>query len=119
MDKLSGYVVVQAVYNGETYKATLTLRKIINGDKYDLIIKPAAISYNSSTNNPSTTNITIEIWKTVADGTRGKEAPPQNYSTYILDGVDTLTSSKLSTFTYSCTNSLHGDITVKIAKDDD
>ena len=119
MSTISGYVVIQADYNGQTYTATLTLKKIIDGDKYDLIIKPSSISYNNTTDTPASTTITIEIWRTSVDGTRIKIAPPQGndgYSTYLLDGTTHLTSSNAASFTYDCDNSARGDITVKIAK---
>lgn len=119
MSTISGYVVIQADYNGQTYTATLTLKKIIDGDKYDLIIKPSSISYNTTTDTPASTTITIEIWRTSVDGTRMKIAPPQGadgYSTYVLDGTRHLTSSNAASFTYNVDNSECGDITVKIAK---
>lgn len=119
MGALSGSVVVQAIYNGETYTATLTLKKIIDGDKYDLIIIPNAISYNNTTDTPNETTITVEIWRTTADGVRENVAPPQGtdgYSTYILDGQSLLTSSNAKKFTYTVDNSEHRDLTVKISK---
>lgn len=119
MSTTSGYVVIQADYNGQAYTATLTLKKIIDGDKYDLIIKPSSISYNTTTDTPANTTITIEIWRTSVDGTRMKIAPPQGtngYSTYVLDGTRHLTSSNAASFTYNVDNSECGDITVKISK---
>lgn len=119
MSAISGYVVIQADYSGQTYTATLTLKKIIDGDKYDLIIRPSSISYNNTTDTPASTTLTIEIWRTSVDGTRMKVAPPQGtdgYSTYVLDGTRLLTSSNAASFTCNVTNSECGDITVKIAK---
>ena len=116
MSAATGSVVVQAVYNSQTYTATLTLKKIVDGDKYDLVITPNAIAYNESTDSPATTAITVEVWRMSADGTRTKAAPPSGYATYLLDGSTQLTYSAASSFTYTSDNSARGSITVKIAK---
>lgn len=68
-----GKVVVCATYGGNTYTATLTLKKLRTPAKYDLVIKPAALSYNSSTNlinGASSANVVVEIWRTAQDGSR-------------------------------------------------
>ena len=119
MSAMSGKVVVEASYNGSSYQAILTLKKIIDGDKYELIINPAAISYNKTTDTPSTTTVTVETWRTTADGVREKYAPPQGYSIYLLDSGNNslIGSSSAYSFTQSIDNSaIRGDIIVKIAQ---
>lgn len=116
MSAASGSVVVQAVYKGQTYTATLTLKKNVDEDKYDLVITPSSIAYNATTDTPATTVITVQVWRMSADGTRALAAPPSGYATYLLDGNTQLTYSAASSFTYTVDNSERGDITVKIAK---
>lgn len=121
MNAATAKITVQGVYtdgHGQTHTKTavLTLKKIIDGDKYDLVITPNAIAYNASTDTPATTTITVEVWRMAVDGTRTKAAPPTGYATYLLDGTTQLKSSSASSFTYEVDNSARGDITVKIAK---
>ena len=121
MDKSSGFVVLQAIYNGITYSATLTLKKIIDGDKYALIIRPNAISYNNSTNNPPTTTLDVEVWCTSVDGVREKTRPSlAGYTTYVIgrntNGNTLITSNTQASFSVSINNSQYDDITIKIAK---
>ena len=116
MSAASGSVVIQAIYKNVTYTATLTLKKIVDGDKYDLVITPSSIAYNATTDTPATTQITVQVWRMSADGTRTMAAPPSGYATYLLDGSTQLTYSAASSFTYDVDNSARGDITVKIAK---
>lgn len=116
MSAASGSVVVKAVYKTQTYTATLTLKKIVDGDKYDLVITPSAIAYNATTDTPAATVITVQVWRVSADGTRALASPPSGYATYLLDGSAQLMYSDESSFTYTADNSARGDITVKIAK---
>lgn len=121
MNKSSGFVVLQAIYNGITYSATLTLKKIIDGDKYALIVRPNAISYNESTNTPATTTLDIEVWCTSVDGVREKTRPSlAGYTTYVIgrntNGNTLITSNTQASFSVSINNSQYDDITIKIAK---
>lgn len=121
MTAATGKVTAQATYtdahgNKHVKSAALTLKKLVDVDKYDLVITPNAIAYNKSTDSPAKTVITIEVWRLTVDGVREKAAPPTGYATYLLDGTTQLTSSAANSFTYTSTNKDRSDITVKIAK---
>lgn len=66
-------IVVRATYNSKTYDKTLTIKKLRGVDKYDLVISPAALTYNSSTaltNGVSKATVEVRIWRTAQNGTR-------------------------------------------------
>lgn len=117
MSAVSGKVIIKATYGGSDYYATLTLKKIVNGDKYDLLIEPNAIAYNSTTDTPDKTTLSISVYKTsVSSGggvTRVLSAPPSGYAVY-ANGTPLTTSA---TGKYSCTtdNSEISEVQVKIA----
>lgn len=74
MSAMSGSVTVQATYtdtkgNTHTKYDVLTLKKIIDGDKYDLVIEPNAIPYNIS-ETWSNKTISIKANRLSADGTK-------------------------------------------------
>lgn len=72
MSATNGYVLVRATYNGSTYDAKLTLKKLVGTVKYDLWCSPSSISYNSSTDAGKTFTIKIHVYKTGIDGVRTK-----------------------------------------------
>lgn len=45
----SGYVVIQATYNGRSYYARFTLKKLVDTEKYMLDVTPSSIGYNLTT----------------------------------------------------------------------
>lgn len=66
-------VVVKATYNSKTYTATLTIKKLKGVDKYDLVIKPSALTYNQTTqkvNGATSVTVAVEVWRTAQNGTR-------------------------------------------------
>lgn len=66
-------VVVRATYNSKTYDKDLTIKKLRGVDKYDLVVKPAALTYNSTTglvNGSSSVTVRCEIWRTAQNGDR-------------------------------------------------
>ena len=66
-------VVVMATYNSKNYMSKLTIKKLRGIDKYDLVISPAALTYNTSTglvNGISKAQVTVQIWRTAQNGTR-------------------------------------------------
>lgn len=68
-------IVVNANYGNNDYKATLTIKKLRGVDKYDLILNPAAVTYNSTTqqvNGASSATVTVELWRTGQNGDRTK-----------------------------------------------
>lgn len=66
-------VVVMATYNSKNYMSKLTIKKLRGVDKYDLVISPAALTYNSSTglvNGVSKAQVSVQVWRTAQNGTR-------------------------------------------------
>lgn len=104
-----GQVKVMATYNSKQYTKILTLKKLRGVDKYDLVISPAALTYNSSTslvNGASSVTVTVEIWRTAQNGTRTKISDYNGDNVYGLSlelsasAGSTLTETKQ---TYGCT----------------
>lgn len=117
----SAIVTVTGEYtdkNGTKYikSIQLTLKKLIDVDKYELEIDPHAISYNVSNDDPSTVTVTARIWKTTVDGLRALSAPPTGYKTFVSDSTGSITEKTDSTFSIEISPSEHNDITFKIAK---
>ena len=113
MSAATGSVTVSAQYNGKTYTAILTLKKILDADKFDLVVTPNSIAYNSTTDTPATSTLAIQVWKTACDGTRALSAPPSGYDVYA--NGNKLTASSTGTYSYTTDNSAISEVTVKIA----
>lgn len=64
---VSGLVKVCATYNGNNYYKELTLKRIVNGDKYTLVISPSSIPYNPNETYESQT-ITASATRLTAEG---------------------------------------------------
>ena len=69
MTNTTGYVSVKAEYTDKggtkhTVTTRLNIKKIVDGDKYDLDISPNAIAYNITKDVPAATTLTIRVWKT-------------------------------------------------------
>ena len=60
-DSVSGYVKVCALYNGYPYYKTLTLKRIVNGDKYDLVVDPSSIAYNPASYDTKTIKVYANV----------------------------------------------------------
>lgn len=60
-----------ATYKGAKYISSLTIKKLVGVDKYDLVITPNSFAYNTTTEIPSEADCTIEIYKTDQNGNRG------------------------------------------------
>lgn len=122
MTAATGYVNVQAVYtdkNGTVYTKTtrLTLKKLVDVDKYDLDITPNSIAYNATKDQPATSTLTIKVWKMTVDGNRVLSNPPSGYGVYVNNSKQTASSD--GTYSYTTDNSAISSVQVKIAKDDD
>ena len=115
-------VTVQGVYTdgqNKTHKKTsvMTLKKIVDGDKYDLVISPNAIPYNVTTDTPATSTISIQVFRThIENGAAKRElsAPPSGYGVYA--GSTALTASSTGNYSTTTDNSAIDSLTVKIAK---
>lgn len=62
-------IMVRARYEGQYRYAKLTIKQLINADKYDLIISPNAVSFNTTTETvTSGGTIGVQVWRTPANG---------------------------------------------------
>lgn len=82
MSSMSGYVELSCEYEGSTYTKRLSLKKLVNVDKFQVITNPTSIAYNASTDSPATTEVTANCYKTDVQGVRALSAPPEGY--YLL-----------------------------------
>lgn len=123
MNAATAKVTVQGVYTDGQNKthtkiATLSLKKIVDGDKYELVITPNSIAYNATTDKPATSTLSIQVWKTSVNSsggaTRALSAPPTGYGVYA--GTTVLTASSTGTYSYTTDNSAITEVQVKIAK---
>ena len=126
MTAATAKVTVQGIYkdshnNTHTKTAVLTLKKIADGDKYDLIITPNSIAYNSSTDTPDASTIDIQVWKTSVNSSGGvnrvQASPPTGYAVYA--GSTALTAVSTGKYSYTTDNSAISEVQVKIAKTTD
>lgn len=77
----SGFVIVRATYNGTNYYAKMTLHKQIGGSVYRLVfVSGNHIIYNTSTQLPATTEVTVKIMKLTVGGVYSVASPPSGYS---------------------------------------
>lgn len=69
-----GTVQVIGSYNGNSYTATLSLKRLLGGDKYELSITPGSATYYTSTgvwdNGSSSRYIEVSVYRTDQDGNR-------------------------------------------------
>ena len=63
-------IKVKAVYKGGSYYATMTVKKLVGVDKYELWLSEVAVGYNTTTKSATATSITIRVYKTAQNGTR-------------------------------------------------
>lgn len=67
----SGYVMVTATYNNKTYSAKFTLKRLVGTVKYDLLVTPDAIAYNTTTGTKSASTINVKIYRTAQNNSGG------------------------------------------------
>lgn len=67
----NGKVTVACTYDETEYAAEVTLRKVVTGVTYEIVVTPDAISYNTTTQTASSSVVNIVIYKVsqAADGT--------------------------------------------------
>lgn len=82
-------IKVKAVYKGGSYYATMTVKKLVGVDKYELWLSEVAVGYNTTTKSATATSVTIRVYKTAQNGTR------TNIST-LPNGMTVSGSSSLS-----------------------
>lgn len=98
--------MVCATYNGKDYYAKFTLKKLINAVKYSLMVTPAAIGYNTSTQEYSLdSQITVEVYKHYVgqNGYTYEKVSSLSYSTnlggmYISVAADSASAQRVTTY---------------------
>ena len=96
-------VVVMATIGSKYWTKTLTIKKLRGVDKYDLVISPAALTYNTSTglvNGVSKAEVTVQIWRTAQNGTRTMVSDFNGANQYGLSIDISPTITETSTQTY-------------------
>ncbi len=91
----SGYLIVQVTYKEVTYAAKLVLTKIVGNVKYDLVVTPNAIAYNSTTGEKSADEIAVQVYRTAvtSNGNSERIAVGSITNGYMLiDGTARITS---------------------------
>lgn len=67
----SGYVDITATYGGQTYTVRLSLKRLVGDVKYDLLVSPDSIAYNTTTGDISTSQINIKVFRTAQNSSGG------------------------------------------------
>lgn len=123
-----GYVNVTARYedkNRTVYSkmTRLTLKKLVNVDKYDLVLDTKDISYNVSNNDPAQKTVGWKVIRTSinSDGTvsRVQATPPSGYRVWVFDATHSIADSPLSGGSFTIEPASYSDITVRIATSKD
>lgn len=72
-------VTATATYNSKTYSAVMSIKKIVNQDKYDLDVTPNALTLNTTTGWGASKTITIKVMCTPAGGGTPTAIDPTAY----------------------------------------
>lgn len=99
------YVVVRATYNSKYYYAKLTIKKLIGTVKYDLVVTPDAVAYNTTTGDKSSSTINVKIYRTAQNNSGGVTRQlvadiPSGY-TLQVDGTNVNAASYDSGYTFN------------------
>lgn len=111
-----GTVKVTATYNNIQYYATLSVVKLVNADKYEVVCEPKSIAYNTTTGIASASTIAVSIYKTsISDGKAKREKltkldTSKAYNLYV-DGT-LIDYSKQKSFNVDSSKSYH-EVTLK------
>jgi len=63
-----GYVIIGATYKNKEYNAKFSVKKISGKDKFELSVMPNAISVNTSDAQQSDRTISVQVYRTPANG---------------------------------------------------
>ena len=89
-------VTVTATYNSKEYSAIMSIKKIVNADKFDLDISPNALFLNTSDGWGSSKTITIKVMRTPAGGGTPTAVNPSTYDLSLNASVGTISGSGTS-----------------------
>lgn len=77
-------VVVRATYKSKTYTTTLTLKKLVGVDRYEIVMSTTAANYNPNTKTVYPATVNVEVYKTDSQGTRAKLTTlPTGFALYL------------------------------------
>lgn len=77
----TGYVIVKCMYDGVSYYARFSVRRVDGTYKYDLLVSPSAVSHNSTTGVVSPSSVKVEVYRTSHNGDRELLASlPEDYT---------------------------------------
>ena len=119
--KDSTNIVVSCTLAGEVYTSVLTIKRIVNADKFDVVVTPNSVAYNVTDGTiKSGSTIRVEVWRTPADG--GSREMIGSLGTYglTLECVPDLIGSYSQGATITLTNEQaagNGNIILQLKKD--
>lgn len=70
MSSSTGKCTVTAKYNNVNYTSVLSLKKVVNGARYEIQLSADSVSVNTSKGTASTNSITANFYRTGTDGVR-------------------------------------------------
>ena len=101
----SGYVIVSATYKNKEYTAKFSLKRLVGTVKYDLVVSPDAVSYNTTTGDKSSATVNVKIYRTAQNNSGGVTRQlvadiPSGY-TLQVDGTNVNSASYDSGYTFN------------------
>lgn len=75
----NGHVDICCNFEGVPYRQRFSVRRTEGLDKYEIIVSPNAISYNTTTATASASNIAIDIYRSDTHGVRSASALPEGW----------------------------------------
>ena len=65
----SGTVNVTCIYDGTVYTSIMSIKRIVNGARYEIVTNPTSVTYNETKDELSHNTVSIEIYKSAQDAT--------------------------------------------------
>lgn len=119
MSSQSASVLVTGTYKGHTYSAALTLKKIVEADKYDIVVTPNSITYNTTTGTSSATSVSVKVYRTNMEGRSLLSSLPQGYALRYYAGSSTSPTSITysdGSGSFNTDNSTYSQYTVELIR---
>lgn len=65
----SGTVNVTCIYDGTVYTSVMSIKRIVNGARYEIVTNPTSVTYNETKDELSHNTVFIEIYRSAQDAT--------------------------------------------------
>ena len=65
----SGTVNVTCIYDGTVYTSVMSIKRIVNGARYEIVTNPTSVTYNETKDELSHNTVFIEIYRSAQDTT--------------------------------------------------